>query len=179
MVYSLGQVLDFQERTQIVRLWEQGQVFLAELTGGQLSISLNQSWFFKWMKNKVFHEISVCNWLQIDIWFERMSTRSRPMSVNLDDSVFKIPGPNTPGRSKTGRTVSDSRMNTTANRSMRPPAGAGNFFSCDEEAGEMFSNSYLMDLKSGSCDVDSSDRISELARRNTLCPPHLKASNVC
>ena len=94
-------------------------------------------------------------------------------SVNLDDSVFKIPGPgpNTPGRSKNGRTVSDSRI-----KGPRPPAGAGNFFSCDEEAGEMFSNSYLMDLKEGACEVDSSDRMSELARRNTLCPPHLKSA---
>ena len=37
---------------------------------------------------------------------------------------------------------------------MRPPAGSGTFFSCDEEAGEMFSNSYLADLKSGECDVE-------------------------
>ena len=40
----------------------------------------------------------------------------------------------------------------------------------------MFSNSYLMDLKSGECDVDHSGRMSELARRNTLCPPHLKSA---
>ena len=38
-------------------------------------------------------------------------------SVHLDDSVFKIPGPgpNTPGRYKTGRTVSDSRMKAGVN----------------------------------------------------------------
>ena len=95
-------------------------------------------------------------------------------SVNLDDSVFKIPGPNpnTPGRSKNGRTVSDSRMKGQ----LRPPVGSGNFFSCDEEAGEMFSNSYLMDLKAGACDLDDTGRMSELARRNTLCPPHLKSA---
>merc|ERR550532_326051 len=100
---------------------------------------------------------------------DRMTTRR--MSTNLDDSVFKVPGPNTPGRAKTGRTVSDSRMKYN-----RPPTGAGAFFNCDEEDGEMFSNSYLMDLKSGECDLDSSSRMSELARRNTLCLPHLKSS---
>ena len=100
---------------------------------------------------------------------DRMTTRR--MSTNLDDSVFKVPGPNTPGRAKTGRTVSDSRMKYN-----RPPTGAGAFFNCDEEDGEMFSNSYLMDLKAGECDLDSSSRMSELARRNTLCPPHLKSS---
>ena len=38
-------------------------------------------------------------------------------SVHLDDLVFKIPGPgpNPPGRSKTGRTVSDSRMKAGVN----------------------------------------------------------------
>ena len=100
---------------------------------------------------------------------DRMTTRR--MSTNLDDSVFKVPGPNTPGRAKTGRTVSDSRMKYN-----RPPTGAGAFFNCDEEDGEMFSNSYLMDLKNGECDLDSSSRMSELSRRNTLCPPHLKSS---
>ena len=29
----------------------------------------------------------------------------------------------------------------------------GSLFSCDEEDGEMFSNSYLTDLKDGRCDV--------------------------
>ena len=96
---------------------------------------------------------------------------TRRMSTNLDDSVFKVPGPNTPGRAKTGRTVSDSRMKYN-----RPPTGAGAFFNCDEEDGEMFSNSYLLDLKAGECDLDSSSRMSELSRRNTLCPPHLKSS---
>ena len=87
--------------------------------------------------------------------FVRLAQRH---SVNLDDSVFKIPGPkpNPPGRSKTGRTVSDSRMKGA----LRPPAGSGNFFSCDEEADKMFSNSYLMDLKAGSC--DDTGRMSEL-----------------
>ena len=92
---------------------------------------------------------------------------------NLDDSVFKIPGPNTPGRARAGRTVSDSRMNT----SFRPPAGSGSLFNCDEEDGEVFSNSYLADVKDGRCELDnSSARMSELARRNSMYPQHLKSA---
>ena len=45
----------------------------------------------------------------------------------------------------------------------------------DEEDGEMFSSSYLTDLKDGVCKVDNG-RISELARRNTMQPAHLKSS---
>jgi len=92
---------------------------------------------------------------------------------NLDDTVFKIPGPNTPGRARAGRTVSDSRMNT----SFRPPAGSGSLFNCDEEDGEVFSNSYLADVKDGRCELDSSGaRMSELARRNSMYPQHLKSA---
>ncbi|KAK9880450.1 hypothetical protein WA026_011696 [Henosepilachna vigintioctopunctata] len=48
----------------------------------------------------------------------------------------------------------------------------------DEE--EMFNNKYLADLKQGKCDLPASDdrdsRVSELAWRNSLVPPHLKSS---
>merc|ERR1719318_2040119 len=119
------------------------------------------------------------------------SARSRPsipgradrqsrasVSGTLDDSVFKLPGPNTPGRAKQGRTVSDSRMAAIAASRYKPPSGSGSLFHCDEEAGEMFSSSYLTDLKEGLCDLtDHTDsRMSELARRNTLCLPHLKSA---
>merc|ERR1719410_3045738 len=41
----------------------------------------------------------------------------------------------------------------------------------------MFSNSYLSDLKAGRCALgDNGGRISELARRNTMQPAHLKSS---
>jgi len=106
----------------------------------------------------------------------RADRQSRQSTSTLDDSVFKLPGPNTPGRAKSGRTVSDSRM-AASRYGYRPPAGSGSLFNCDEEAGEMFSNSYLTDLKEGLCDLtDSSSRMSELARRNTLCLPHLKSA---
>jgi hypothetical protein len=38
--------------------------------------------------------------------------------------------------------------------------------SCDEEEGELFSNSYLTDLKDGRCDITVGDdsRMSELSR---------------
>merc|ERR1719402_458186 len=96
------------------------------------------------------------------------------------DSVFKRPSiANTPGRARAGRTVSDSRM-TTAGYKQRPPSGAGSLFNCDEEEGEVFSSSYLTDMKEGRCEtldpLDDSARMSELSKRNTLCLPHLKSS---
>merc|ERR1719266_2850074 len=39
----------------------------------------------------------------------------------------------------------------------------------------MFSSSYLSDMKDGICSIESG-RISELARRNTMQPAHLKSS---
>merc|ERR1719319_289451 len=70
------------------------------------------------------------------------------------------------------RTVSDSRMGRA-----RPPLGSGSLFTQDEEGGEVFSSSYLSDLKEGHCSLlDDTGRMSELARRNTLAPAHLKSS---
>jgi len=106
----------------------------------------------------------------------RADRQSRQSTSNLDDSVFKLPGPNTPGRAKQGRTVSDSRMAALAASKYKPPSGSGSLFHCDEEAGEMFSSSYLTDLKDGVCDVTDNSRMSELARRNSLYPPHMKSA---
>ena len=56
------------------------------------------------------------------------------------------------------------------------------FFQTDDEDGEMFSSSYLSDLKDGRCNVagqfhsQDPSRLSELARRNTMVPAHLKSS---
>jgi len=100
-------------------------------------------------------------------------------SVFDDSSVFKLPGNHTPGRTRQGRTVSDSRMNaiTDSANKFKPPSGSGSLFSCDEEAGELFSSSYLTDLKEGNCNITSvSDRMSELSRRNTMYPPHMKSA---
>ena len=99
----------------------------------------------------------------------RQSTTS--LASDDSDSVFKLPGAATPaggGR----RTVSDSRMGRA-----RPPLGSGSLFTQDEEVGEVFSSSYLSDLKEGHCSLlDDTGRMSELARRNTLAPAHLKSS---
>jgi hypothetical protein len=57
--------------------------------------------------------------------------------------------------------------------------GAGSLFWTDDEAGEMFSSSYLSDLKEGrlsTTGVDDSGRLSELSRRNSMVPLHLKSS---
>ena len=53
----------------------------------------------------------------------RQSTSNLPDEA---DSVFKLPSAShTPGRTKTGRTVSETRM---GGRRTRPPHGAGNLF---------------------------------------------------
>ncbi len=44
-------------------------------------------------------------------------------------------------------------------KSRRPPLGSGALFSVDDEQGEMFSNSYLSDMKSGRCGLDESGGI--------------------
>ncbi|TRY74701.1 hypothetical protein TCAL_06405 [Tigriopus californicus] len=86
------------------------------------------------------------------------------------ESVFKCPT-NTPGRCKPGRTQSEVAMGR------RPPAGYGSMVLMDDEAGEMFSSSYLMDAKSGRCELNSTGgRISELSRRNSMYPAHLQSS---
>ena len=104
-----------------------------------------------------------------------------------EKDVFKMPSDkrlpllqNTPGRAKTGRTQSEAAL------ARRPPMGSGSMFLTDDEAGEMFSSSYLSDMKDGKCNpFDTSSisnnsgfdrRLSELSRRNTMVPAHLKSS---
>ena len=103
------------------------------------------------------------------------------------DNVFKMPSEkrilpstqNTPGRAKAGRTQSEAAL------ARKPPIGSGTMFMVDDEAGEMFSSSYLSDMKKGKCDpfgnnsANSSGfdrRLSELSRRNTMVPAHLQSS---
>ncbi len=89
-----------------------------------------------------------------------------------ESGLFKMPSSvkNTPGRTRASRTQSEVSM------ARRPPQGSGACFKMDEEAGEIFSSSYLTDLQAGRCDLDHTGRMSELARRNTLQPAHLKSS---
>ena len=77
------------------------------------------------------------------------------------------------GRVRPGRTQSEASIPS------RPPAGVGPYFQSEDEAGETFTASHLNDLKAGLCPVaisTSARRISELSRRNSLVPPHLKSS---
>ena len=98
------------------------------------------------------------------------STSTLPLKTKKDSEGFTMPSTkHTPGRTRATRTQSEVTM------PRRPPQGSGSIFKMDEEDGEMFSNSYLSDLKSGVCQVDNG-RISELARRNTMQPAHLKSS---
>ena len=102
-------------------------------------------------------------------------TRQTSSRDSEDSGLFKLPGSQgsqgTPGRTRTSRTVSDTRVART-----RPPHGSGSLFHADEEVGEVFSSSYLSDLKEGNCLLDDTGRMSELARRNTLAPAHLKSA---
>jgi predicted nucleic acid-binding Zn-ribbon protein len=102
---------------------------------------------------------------------ELQKTNSKSSSAL--DQGFKMPSAkNTPGRTRASRTQSEIAM------ARRPPVGAGSLFATDDEAGEMFSNSYLSDLKEGRCSLAGNDhsRISELSRRNTMQPAHLQSS---
>ena len=102
-------------------------------------------------------------------------TRQTSSRDSEDSGVFKLPGSQssqgTPGRTRTSRTVSETRVGRT-----RPPIGSGSLFHADEEVGEVFSSSYLTDLKDGNCLLDDTGRMSELARRNTMAPAHLKSA---
>ena len=95
-------------------------------------------------------------------------------SNKKDSEGFTMPmsTKHTPGRTRASRTQSEVTM------PRRPPQGSGAIFKMDEEDGEMFSSSYLTDLKAGVCTVNNGNghRISELARRNTMQPAHLKSS---
>ena len=108
---------------------------------------------------------------------QKASSSSKSTSIlptpksKKDSEGFAMPSltKHTPGRTRATRTQSEITM------PRRPPQGSGAIFKMDEEDGEMFSSSYLTDLKDGVCKVDSG-RISELARRNTMQPAHLKSS---
>merc|ERR1719319_1725192 len=100
----------------------------------------------------------------------KLRSENRTISTQLSfaDTKLREAGRRCGGR----RTVSDSRMGRA-----RPPLGSGSLFTQDEEVGEVFSSSYLSDLKEGHCSLlDDTGRMSELARRNTLAPAHLKSS---
>ncbi|XP_047741591.1 rootletin [Hyalella azteca] len=58
------------------------------------------------------------------------------------------------------------------------PRGLGSFFNCEDEDQEFFSNKYLHEMKVGLCEVDDDHdpRLSELQRRNSLYPPHMRCS---
>ena len=99
---------------------------------------------------------------------QKSSKSASSLPPAKDNDGFLMPSQKqTPGRTRATRTQSEIGLGR------RPPQGSGAIFAMDEEAGEMFSNSYLTDLEQGVCKVDSG-RISELARRNTMVPAHLK-----
>jgi len=109
---------------------------------------------------------------------ERLSRTRSTASAETEAATFKMPcvHKRTPGRAKQGRTQSEMAL------ARRPPIGSGSIFQTDDEEGEQFSNSYLTDMKAGRCSLAGAgshqdpSRLSELARRNTMVPDHLKSS---
>ncbi|XP_057368948.2 golgin subfamily A member 4-like isoform X2 [Daphnia carinata] len=90
------------------------------------------------------------------------------------NSIFKIP----PSRRDSTSSVCSNRSDISiTSRGTNVPHGAGRLFTCDDEDGELFSSSYLNEMKEGKCRVeDSSTRVSELLRRNTMQPPHMRSA---
>ena len=123
----------------------------------------------------------------------------RPPSLAFGDgsdanSIFKVP----PSRRDSSSSVCSNRSDISiTSRGTNVPHGAGRLFTCDDEDGELFSSSYLNEMKEGNsrksdkqaltlnfsfnflgkCRVaDSSIRVSELHRRNTMQPPHMRSA---
>ena len=110
------------------------------------------------------------------------------------NSIFKVP----PSRRDSTSSVCSNRSDISiTSRGTNVPQGAGRLFTCDDEDGELFSSSYLNEMKegrfyysiytrmeihflnliTGKCRVeDSSTRVSELLRRNTMQPPHMRSA---
>ncbi|XP_046458153.1 COP1-interactive protein 1-like isoform X4 [Daphnia pulex] len=90
------------------------------------------------------------------------------------NSIFKVP----PSRRDSTSSVCSNRSDVSiTSRGTNVPHGAGRLFTCDDEDGELFSSSYLNEMKEGKCRVeDSSTRVSELLRRNTMQPPHMRSA---
>ncbi|KAK8404751.1 hypothetical protein O3P69_007773 [Scylla paramamosain] len=68
-------------------------------------------------------------------------------------------------------TISDKSLGKSIPKSMH--------FRCDEEEEELFNNKYLHDMKVGKWHPDGDEpwrRLSELQRRNSLYPPHLRSA---
>lgn len=75
----------------------------------------------------------------------------RPASLAFGDgsdvnSIFKVP----PSRRDSTSSVCSNRSDvSTTSRGTNVPQGAGRLFTCDDEDGELFSSSYLNEMKEG------------------------------
>lgn len=65
------------------------------------------------------------------------------------NSIFKVP----PSRRDSSSSVCSNRSDiSVTSRGMNVPQGAGRLFTCDDEDGELFSSSYLNEMKEGNFD---------------------------
>jgi len=62
-----------------------------------------------------------------------------------NDSIFKVPS----SRRESTSSVCSNASTSTLSRGANIPQGAGRLFSCDDEDGELFSSSYLNEMKEG------------------------------
>lgn len=62
-----------------------------------------------------------------------------------NDSIFKVPS----SRRESTSSVCSNASTSTLSRGVNIPQGAGRLFSCDDEDGELFSSSYLNEMKEG------------------------------
>ncbi|KAL3285957.1 hypothetical protein HHI36_000472 [Cryptolaemus montrouzieri] len=121
-----------------------------------------------------------------------MATSAKPKSNTGKLMEFKHPSKVNPSSLDTRKQYDERRVSTlprtgtvieevTISRrtSIGVPDSIGHTMQMEDEE-EMFNNKYLMDLKQGKCDLPSSgdrdSRVSELAWRNSMVPPHLKSS---
>ena len=63
-----------------------------------------------------------------------------------DNSVFKVPSAQSSRRDSTS-SISSNRSDVSTTSKL--PHGAGRLFTCDDEDGELFSSSYLNEMKEG------------------------------
>ena len=110
--------------------------------------------------------------------FQKPSTRS--VSASNVKSTAKTTKENRVPKPTINLEIPDDSLSRTSSSSSvgrSVPQNMGGLFNCADEDEECFNNKYLMDMKAGRCNVDVNwHRISELQRRNSLYPPHMRSA---
>ncbi|KAK7074709.1 hypothetical protein SK128_019415 [Halocaridina rubra] len=125
-------------------------------------------------------------------------SRGRPKAISRavsSDAVFRKPEVQSLTNDSHQRSVTVANLAAAASSRTRKETGTHNgkstsdkslgrsvprdmLFSCEDEE-ELFSNKYLLDMQVGRCNPMGDDqwkRLSELQRRNSLYPPHMRSA---